>query len=66
MNRTNMLQGIRIMKFEEIFERNQAGVLSQAEAASALGMSERTFRRWRIRFEADGGISISRGSGGGR
>jgi transposase len=28
--------------------------LSQSEAAEILGMSERTFRRWRGRFEADG------------
>ena len=42
------------MKFEEIYERTQAGSLSQAEAASVLGMSERTFRRWRVRFEVDG------------
>lgn len=54
MNRTEMLQGIRIMKFEEIYNRSQVGSLSQAEAALALGMSERTFRRWSVRFEAEG------------
>ena len=29
-------------------------MLSQAEAAEILGVSERTFRRWRDRFEAEG------------
>ena len=33
--------------------------MSQAEAAEALGMSERTFRRWRDRFEADGAEGLS-------
>ena len=42
------------MKFEEIYERAAKRQLSQSEAAEILGMSERTFRRWRGRFEADG------------
>jgi len=54
MNRTGVLQGLRIMKFDEIYDRAQAGSLSHAEAASVLGMSERTFRRWSVRYEADG------------
>ena len=28
--------------------------MSQAEAAEVLGVSERTFRRWRDRYEAEG------------
>ena len=42
------------MKFKEIYERAAKRQLSQSEAAEILGMSERTFRRWRGRFEADG------------
>ncbi len=42
------------MKFEEVYERAAKQQLSQSEAAEILGMSERTFRRWRGRFEADG------------
>ena len=42
------------MKFEEIYERASKRELSQSEAAEILGMSERTFRRWRDRFDADG------------
>ncbi len=46
------------MKFEEIYERTTARALSQYEAASILGVSERTFRRWRDRFEADGAAGL--------
>ena len=42
MRRTEVLQGIRQMKFEEVYERTARSRLSQAEAASLLGMSERT------------------------
>lgn len=54
MGRTEVLQELRLMKFEEIYERTRARGLSQAEAASILGISERTFRRWGERFEAAG------------
>ena len=54
MRRTEQAQGLRLMKFEEVYGRTVRGELSQAEAADVLGMSERTFRRWRDRFEADG------------
>ena len=54
MRRMDVLQGIRLMKFEEILGRTKRRQVSQEEAASMLGMSERTFRRWRDRFEADG------------
>ena len=54
MRRTECFQGIRLMKFEEVYGRTRAGMLSQEEAAEILGISERTFRRWRGRFEADG------------
>jgi transposase len=54
MRRTEVLQGLRRMKFEEIYGRWRQPRLSQAEAAEILGMSERTFRRWRDRYDADG------------
>ena len=54
MRRTEVLQGIRQMKFEEVYERSRGRRLSQFEAASVLGVWERTFRRWRGRFEAEG------------
>jgi transposase len=54
MRRTEVLQGLRRMKFEDVWGRWQGRQLSQAEAAEILGMSERTFRRWRDRYEGEG------------
>ena len=39
MRRTEVLQGIRQMKFEEVYERSRRGQLSQSEAALVLGMT---------------------------
>ncbi len=43
-----------MIKFLDILGRCEAAEFSQLEAAELLGMSERTFRRWRQRFEDDG------------
>ena len=45
MRRTEVLQEIRLMKFEEIYGPTRCRALSQAEAASVLGMSERARQR---------------------
>jgi transposase len=58
MRRTEVLQGLRRMKFEDISGRWQQRRLSQAEAAEILGMSERTFRRWRDRYEDEGAAGL--------
>lgn len=54
MRRTEQLQGLRLMKFEDVYGRCYRGDLSQVEASELLGVSERTFRRWRDRWEAEG------------
>ena len=67
MRRTERLQGLRLMKVDpygmarplrrqaqDVYGRSYRGELSQQEAAEILGVSERTFRRWRDRFEAEG------------
>jgi transposase len=54
MRRTEVLQGIREMRFLEVYERSRSGRLSYLEASEALGMSERSFRRLRVRYEAEG------------
>jgi hypothetical protein len=54
MKRTVMLQGVRRMKFESVLDRWERRQLSQAEAAEVLGMSERTFRRCRDRYDHEG------------
>ena len=50
VGQTEQLQGLRLMKFEDVYGRCYRGDLSQAEASEILGMSERTFRRWRERY----------------
>ena len=42
------------MRFEELYERRQRRELTMAEAAEMLGVTERTFRRWGDRYEAEG------------
>jgi transposase len=54
MRRTEVLQGLRVMKFEDVYGRFQERRLSQVEAAEILGMSERSFRRWRERYDEAG------------
>ena len=54
MRRTELLQEIRKMRFEEAYERWNVGRLTQAEAAHLLGMCERSFRRYVVRYEAEG------------
>ena len=54
MRRTEAHQGERMIKFSSILSRYEAAEFSQAEAAELLGIGERTFRRWRQRFEDEG------------
>ncbi len=54
MKRTEVLQEVRLMKFEEIHGRRFSGQITQEQAAEILGVSVRTVRRWEDRFEADG------------
>jgi transposase len=54
MRRTEAHQGMRMIKFSSILSRYEAAEFSQAEAAELLGIGERTFRRWRQRFEDEG------------
>src|SRR5258708_411770 len=54
MRRAEALQGVRMIKLRSVLDRYEASELSQLEAAELLGMGERTFRRWRRRFENEG------------
>ena len=58
MRRTEAHQGVRMIKFMSVFGRFEAAELSQLEAAELLGMSERTFRRWSVRYEEDGEMGL--------
>ena len=54
MNRISVLQELRRMKFSDYYAQTKARKLTQLEAASLLGMSERSFRRYGKRFEGEG------------
>src|SRR6185312_5991884 len=54
MKRTELLQEIRKMRFEEAWLGWESGRLSQEEAARLLGVCERTFRRYLNRYREEG------------
>lgn len=54
MKRTQLLQEIRIMRFEEVYTSWQRRSLTQEEAARILGVSDRTFRRHICLYEEAG------------
>ena len=62
MRRTEMLQEIREMRFEEVYFGWNESRLSQEEAARVLGVCDRTFRRYVSRYEEKGleGLSDKR------
>jgi transposase len=62
MRRTEMLQEIRKMRFEEMYFGWNEGHLTQEEAARILGVCDRTFRRYIDRYEHGGieGLSDKR------
>jgi hypothetical protein len=54
MDRARIHEGIRRMRFEDVLGRSERSELSQIEAAELLGISERSFRRWRDRHRETG------------
>lgn len=54
MNQSQVLQEIRRMKFEEVYELRGEGKLTMEEAARMLCMSERNLRRYIERYEEEG------------
>lgn len=47
------------MRFEELYTRRQRRELTMTEAADMLGITERTFRRWSDRYEAEGAAGLA-------
>jgi len=54
MTRARVLQEVRQMRFEALYERRQQRTLTMAEAGEMLGVTERTFRRWSGRYDTEG------------
>ena len=59
MDRARLHEGIRRMRFEDALGRTERSELSQMEASELLGISERTFRRWRDRYREEGPPGLS-------
>ena len=57
MKRTAMLQEIRIMRFEELYRRQQAGRLTQGDGRSAQ-RHVGTVRRWVGRYKEEGAAGL--------
>jgi transposase len=58
MRLTEARQGVRMLKFLDVFGRWEAAALTQLEAAELLGVGERSFRRWCRRYEEEGGTGL--------
>ncbi len=54
MKRTEILQEVRKMRFEEAYEGWKKGRLTQEEAARLLGVCDRTYRRYLVKYEEEG------------
>ncbi len=59
VSRTKLLQEIRKMRFEEAYVGWQEKRLTQEQAAEILGVTDRSFRRYAARYEAEGVYSKS-------
>ena len=54
MDQTRFLQRVRMNQFERVYQRWKDKKLTQTEAAAQLGITERTFRRYIVRYEDEG------------
>ena len=54
MDRTKVLQELRKMRFEHIYQQRTERRLTMEDAAELLNISERTFRRWCRKYEEEG------------
>ncbi len=52
--KTTILQEVIKMRFESIYDRYNKNELTNEEAADILGISCRTFRRKKVRYEEEG------------
>lgn len=54
MDLARINEGVGRMRFEDLLGRHERGELGQEAAAEMLGISDRTFRRWRDRLAEEG------------
>lgn len=58
MDLARINEGVRRMRFEDLLGRHERGELGQEAAAEMLGISDRTFRRWRDRLADEGPMGL--------
>ena len=61
MDRAAVHEGVRRMRFSSLLDRQERSELTQVEAALLLGISERTFRRYRDRHAESGDAGLADG-----
>jgi transposase len=54
MTQARGLQAVRPRRFDALYARRQQRDVTMAEAAEMLGVTARTFRHWRGRYDAEG------------
>jgi transposase len=59
MDWARLHEGIRRMRFEDLLGRHERGEIGQEAAAEMLGISDRTFRRWRDRLRDEGPAGLA-------
>ena len=64
MDVARIREGIRKMRFSAIWDRWESGEIGQDAAAELLGMSVRSFQRWKDRYEAEGEAGLVDQRGG--
>jgi transposase len=64
MDTARIREGIRKMRFSTILDRWDSGEVTQETAAELLGMSVRSFQRWKDRYEAEGEAGLVDRRGG--
>lgn len=59
MLKTKLLQEIRQMQFEKLYDQWRCRRINEEEAAELLGISSRSFRRWSRKYEAEGADGLA-------
>ena len=54
MDQARFLQRVRMNQFKKVYDRWKQKKLTQKEAAEQLGITERTFRRYIVRYRGEG------------
>lgn len=54
MNRTQLLQELKMQRFKPTYDEWKRGYLTQEEAARILGVTDRTFRRYLVSYKEEG------------